>query len=857
MCLRILVGSLIGWQGATRLEDQCQLLRLLCSCRRILKSLFLSEEKTNNRQFSCIYILSEGSSSMLWLFKSLAAVIERQRMLSDDNDSEVEEILFSLMDHTSCILYTVARSLIERGTESYAKDCGGKACDVTDVQTEVPGSTDLVACLLFIGDSLRDDVQNSLTRLKLAHGSEKGVLSDFENLRKASLVISCIQGFLWGLASGLEISCGSSHRTKIGLSKCKVPALRKLSICIDACTEFTSYFLNLMIIQDDPSCRSVAFAKVMKMSEATLSLFEGNDDFCHDLDEEVVLNAESLQNISPSNGLSSEVNTNYHVGTLEISSKRSNVECIVGKDHLYSQQCSKESLLQRLLGGNNIKVAYFLRHLFFASSARLRLKFDSTCAPLLQTLIPILNSIPEYVSVEFASKGGMSTPFTYVWLDGVAKFLEELGHCLPSSNPSLSKKSFSRITELHLRFIAACIVVQWKSATPGFLVSDQINFTRSDRRNFCEATAPYKTSCLDELKTRLKLSLRILIQKSSDSHLLAAVQVIERAILSQEGCINEFSCGISDGGKVLARVAAGIECLGLILELVTGLKRLSVIKSHIGSIAAALFSTIALQGPNMFHVNVGAGEDFCGPGSGFVVLTCVEVVTRIFGKRSLFQMDSSHVAQSLHIPAALFQSILQLKLTEADDQYTLNMVSNSVSTHVRNKYIHDQCYSVELYGACCRLLCTVVKHHMSDAQKCAALLEDSVNVLLYCLEMTNIDPLVKKGCISWDVQSGVKCASCLRRVYEEIRQQKEDFGRYCSQFLSCYIWVYNGYGLLKSGFRREIDQTMRPGVYALIDACSADDLQHLHTVFGEGPCRNMLGVLIDDYKLNFQYKGKV
>lgn len=31
---------------------------------------------------------------------------------------------------------------------------------------------------------------------------------------------------------------------------------------------------------------------------------------------------------------------------------------------------------------------------------------------------------------------------------------------------------------------------------------------------------------------------------------------------------------------------------------------------------------------------------------------------------------------------------------------------------------------------------------------------------------------------------------------------------------------------------REIDEALRPGVYALIDACSADDLQHLHTVFG-------------------------
>ncbi|KAK9177313.1 hypothetical protein WN944_029334 [Citrus x changshan-huyou] len=55
---------------------------------------------------------------------------------------------------------------------------------------------------------------------------------------------------------------------------------------------------------------------------------------------------------------------------------------------------------------------------------------------------------------------------------------------------------------------------------------------------------------------------------------------------------------------------------------------------------------------------------------------------------------------------------------------------------------------------------------------------------------------------------------------------------------------------------KEIDEALKPGVYALIDACSADDLQYLHTVFGEGPCRNTLASLQHDYKLNFKYEGK-
>lgn len=36
----------------------------------------------------------------------------------------------------------------------------------------------------------------------------------------------------------------------------------------------------------------------------------------------------------------------------------------------------------------------------------------------------------------------------------------------------------------------------------------------------------------------------------------------------------------------------------------------------------------------------------------------------------------------------------------------------------------------------------------------------------------------------------------------QIRQQKESFGRHCSQFLANYIYVYSGYGPLKTGIKR-------------------------------------------------------
>ncbi|KAL9266948.1 hypothetical protein AKJ16_DCAP27170 [Drosera capensis] len=138
--------------------------------------------------------------------------------------------------------------------------------------------------------------------------------------------------------------------------------------------------------------------------------------------------------------------------------------------------------------------------------------------------------------------------------------------------------------------------------------------------------------------------------------------------------------------------------------------------------------------------------------------------------------------------------------------------------------------------------------------QCIALLQSSVQVLLYSLELVDID---KEGYFRWDVQEGVNCASHLRRVYEEIRQQRDVLGQHCFLFLSDYVWIYSGYGPQKRGIRREIDDALRPGVYALVDVSSANDLQYLHTVFGEGPCRSTLAALRQDYKLNFQYGGKV
>lgn len=69
------------------------------------------------------------------------------------------------------------------------------------------------------------------------------------------------------------------------------------------------------------------------------------------------------------------------------------------------------------------------------------------------------------------------------------------------------------------------------------------------------------------------MSFTNFVSRSSELHLLSAIQAIERALVGvQEHCIinYEVTTGCLDGGKVSANVAAGIDCLDLILESVSG-----------------------------------------------------------------------------------------------------------------------------------------------------------------------------------------------------------------------------------------------------------------------------------------------
>ncbi|CAL0329340.1 unnamed protein product [Lupinus luteus] len=245
-----------------------------------------------------------------------------------------------------------------------------------------------------------------------------------------------------------------------------------------------------------------------------------------------------------------------------------------------------------------------------------------------------------------------------------------------------------------------------------------------------------------------------------------------------------------------------------------------------------------LQNPVIFYVNKTPGAVASNPDPGSTILMCVEVLVTVSRKHALFPMDVWHVGHLLHIPEVIFQNFHQLKISKDSGlSNTLTISEDKISNPVEAvNFCHvDHRFSIDLFVACCQLLCTTIRHRPSECKQCIAHLQASVAVLLNCLETLVDNKLAgNKGGFSWEVEEGVKCACFLRRIYEEIKQQKDIFGRQCSLFLCNYIWIYSGHGPKRSGITREIDEALRPGVFALIDACSVDDLQYLHTVFGGG-----------------------
>ncbi|KAK4345439.1 hypothetical protein RND71_035615 [Anisodus tanguticus] len=839
--------------GSVALCDRYELLRLLVTCRRTFKNLLMAScERKTGHQSLLACLLSENSP-VFWLLKSLSAITGFQSAFSQETSPQLKHLIFSLMDHTSFILLILFKDQFKSILALTAGKSYGGALSSADGDEETvlkengpcsdfSDNGDAWRSVSSVAGTLTGHAQNLLDSLNVAAVNRKvGDLAGLQEMDKVSPVVSCFQGFLCGLASAMDSLDIKSSSTLIESTSCNL----KIKPCTETCADLLNSVLHLLFLEGDQCPQGLSSIDTSIETECCNELLATGTHQSRDSANEV-------------DNVNKEEHHSGSAGSSNDSQKFGGIESLLANVD-FGQQYLRKSLLQGLYKGENLEAAFCLKQIFGASSAILKFSLHTKFTSLPPNLLSILIRVSQVLLSEFADHSGSLEQFSFIWLDGVAKFIGELGNIFPLLNPLSSRDLFVKQIKLHLRAMGKCISLQGKDVT---LASREIESSTKMLSGLPEhdLSNSHWLNHLDELKSRLRMSFVNYVSRASELHLLSAIQAIERALVGvQERCIinYEVTTGSSHGARVSANVAAGIDCLDLILESVSGHRKLSVVKRHIQNLVSSLLNVVLhLQGPKIFFRNLKFRKDFAEPDPGAVCLMCISVLTKISAKHAFFQLEAFHIGQLLHMPAAIFQCVFQLWTSKVPlcSNYTGGLISGETEVPGSERSAVDRQFCIKLYAACCRMLCTVLKHHRSETRRCIALLEDSVGRLLNCLEMVCTSP-VGGDCFGWEVQGGVKCASFLRRVYEEM-----DLGLYrwlldtaMLRLMSALCFEIHGPG--KS--RMEIDEALRPGVYALIDACSADDLQRLHTVFGEGPCRNTLASLQHDYKIHFQYGGKV
>ncbi|XP_037491861.1 uncharacterized protein LOC105643786 isoform X2 [Jatropha curcas] len=569
---RNVISSLLEFQDASSSCKQYELLKLLFSCRRALKYLTMvfSEEKTRITASSVIPVLSEGSFPMLWLFKSVFLVVGLQETLSEDDADEIREMMFSFLDHTSYIFLKLSEYHFTFALHSAFGKEPHEVQPNTNIAQEYDALNESDPCLgslenneawksiLLMAQSLTQNMQGLLISLKGSLINEKAENDVNVNLNKLSSIASCMSGFLWGLSYGLNHSNATDNdKVKLGLN-----FEPNIGLCINVFADFLNFVSHMLFVEvgHQPRCSfdDQNFLSPSDCSCLSVSRQISDKGSCHT----VTLGGAQDQKLRAAENCSTSLNTDDNFWSIHRNSSQLEESTSVGS---ITCHCRKNGLFQGLLKGDNPEAAILIRQLLMASSALLKLNLQSNDSSSLSSLIANCFGLSKILLLKFADVSEVPQPFSFICLDGVIKYLEELGNF--PGNHTLDENMYGRLVELYLNALGKCISLQGKEAT---LASHE---TESSTKKLCSNKGSSETSFsrmslfLNSFKSRLRMSFKVLISKSSEFHML--LEAIKKELMGvHKGCrtICKINTGSADGGSVSSTVAAGIDCLDLVLE---------------------------------------------------------------------------------------------------------------------------------------------------------------------------------------------------------------------------------------------------------------------------------------------------
>lgn len=546
---------------------------------------------------------------------------------------------------------------------------------------------------------------------------------------------------------------------------------------------------------------------------------------------------------------------------------------------------SQLASLHSVLEGNVREHAEFVGELYMALAAVLKLRslfsspfsfsssisdsisFKDQASPSLDTLLLAAYQIL-LGSVQSIQKQKLICPG---WLVGIIKYMGSVGSYLPCMKPFIPPVDFVKLVNLHLELLGALVILKENSRTSGHNLLEVTLTETMEVSDWDLDVGPLETrknrrtgsaDQTDDLLYITQRSFESLLKYSPRQHMILALQSVEKAVAgvwqgSDQGL--GFDSDNVRGCQVLSIVAAGVDCLGLALQAVSGKMRLHLLANHCPAFYGVLFNLVAhCQGSSLFldrqPSTVSSSERLNMVAGAPVVVRALEILTTLAARAVIFPMKACFVAMALQCPGMLFRSFRDLGKPKSLLTENAPWIHGTQARESLLLGYND--ISVKLYVACCRLLCALLRHRIKECGHSMALLGESCRLLLLCLAAPTWTDAAISSLPSVAAQAA-QCGGWLGRVYQEMEAHKESMGKYCCHLLADYLNVISGFSLGGVGLKREVDSALRPGAYALLNACSGNDLQQLHATLGEGARRSALMTLRHDYDLHYKYTGKV
>lgn len=553
---RLLIGALLYFQSTMHWDYYFEYLRLFVSCRKTLWHILVGfYDKANTIPFSPNSIISGSSLPVLWLSKSLSVVVGIKESHSTKNIILCKSMMFSLMHYTSNVLFGIGKYQIVHAF-SISKEAVMPCEEISNHKISheenhlLPYSQDspkleALKCLTFMAENLRKQIQSLLVSV---HNTPCNVNVGFgltyENINRLSSSACCFSRLLWGLlTSSTDQTDAKDSDEKEKVLMWKSEHASELDSCISSLVELTNVFVNKLLIESNQLSKSSHNTQHFEDPAVKLSLSSTN-----------YLSSKSL--VSKANALVGTQNESTAAASCFTSSAVDNVSKSVsnhgrmlnpnGENSVARVLARVEStelqglnkpLLQSLVKGDHPEIAFLLRQLLIVFSSLLRLNFLKDDGFLPSSFVPTFIEISQVLLLEFTEMVVVPQYSALLLLDGACNYLRELAGYFPFTDPTSSRKVYTKLIQIHMRAIGKTISLQGKRATLTF--HERQSSTKSLHKGSVEAYSFTELHCfsLDEFKIGLRNSFKAYIERPSELHLLSTIQAIERSLVGiQEGC---------------------------------------------------------------------------------------------------------------------------------------------------------------------------------------------------------------------------------------------------------------------------------------------------------------------------------